>query len=636
MTKDLRQQGLSDVTVVNNGATFNSSGKLGGCYQFGTGDSYITIDSTPLKTFTEFSFACWVKIISWNTSYSTIFAAKNGTSGSWNNLIFSLLRNSSNSTLCFNISNGSNYTTTNCQTGTLSLNTWYHITCTYKSGEIKLYQDGEVVSTYKTTVVPNFNSIVNLWIGKSNASSYQSNNLMNDVRIYDHCLSPMEVKRISQGLILHYPLNNMGLGQDNLMPNSVEMPVGSANPSTGTWRLAGDSRMTRSRVAISDAPTGASTYGFQSVGLQNAQDASCWGIDSFPKEDGETYTLSAWGRIVGGSTTAAMLGFSLYNATTLSYGGTYGSAVSSDAKYYGSGAYDYAGGQLNPNGNWTRIYRTFTSTQASGNIYIGFNTAKTGNNVTLQLCGVKLEKGNKMTPWTPNINEPLYTIIGLNDSIEYDTSGYCNNGTNNNIVYTSDTPKYAVSSVFNGSDSYIKVNDNNWMIKGMPEMTVNLWAKATTWPTNGGRLLSCTESGGFNLEGGNSGYWRFPVYVYTNSGQTSSAYKYDSNEIKITDLIPNEWNMITLVYDNMGTKTYLNGELHHTYTNTSYGINFNTSARLFLGCEANVAYPYTPYFNGMESDFRIYATALSATDVKSLYQNSATIDADGTIHGAIR
>ena len=180
------------------------------------------------------------------------------------------------------------------------------------------------------------------------------------------------------------------------MPNSVEMPVGSANPSTGTWRLAGSSQMTRSRVAIPDAPSGTSTYGFQSVGLQTGQDASCWGIDSFPRESGTTYTLSAWGRIVGGSTTAAMLGFSVYNGTTLDYGGTHGQAKSSDVEYYGSGAYDYAGGKLNPNGNWTRIYRTFTSTSTSDNIYIGFNTAKTGSNVTLQLCGVKLEKGDKI------------------------------------------------------------------------------------------------------------------------------------------------------------------------------------------------------------------------------------------------
>jgi hypothetical protein len=69
--------------------------------------------------------------------------------------------------------------------------------------------------------------------------------------------------------------------------------------------------------------------------------------------------------------------------------------------------------------------------------------------------------------------------------------------------------------------------------------------------------------------------------------------------------------MLTFVYDSTGTRTYINGELHHTYTNTSYGIRFNTNARLFLGCEANSANPSSPYFNGQESDFRIYYTALT-------------------------
>ena len=39
---------------------------------------------------------------------------------------------------------------------------------------------------------------------------------LDDFRLYDHALSPLDVKRLAQGLVLHYPLNRGGFGGDNL------------------------------------------------------------------------------------------------------------------------------------------------------------------------------------------------------------------------------------------------------------------------------------------------------------------------------------------------------------------------------------------------------------------------------------
>lgn len=549
MTKDLRQQGLSDVTVTNNGATFNSSGKLGGCYSFGTGDSYITIDSTPLKTFTEFSFACWVKIISWNTSYSTIFAAKNGTGVSWNNLIFSLLRNSSNSTLCFNISNGSNYTTTNCQTGTLSLDTWYHITCTYKSGEIKLYQDGDVVSTYKTTVIPNFNSIANLWIGKSNASSYQSNNLMNDVRIYDHCLSPMEVKRISQGLVLHYPLSDKNVEETtNLLPvNLQNLTV------NGT-----------SEAAFYEYIT--SNHGIYTLSLDVKREIT--------DDNWVSPRISIFG-------------------------------------YNGSAAFGYISDtNLPKDGKWHHHVLKLDVSDTSKTLVsirgwmLDHSSGTTSKYISIR--NAQLEFKNHETGYTENTRVP--TII-------YDTSGYCNNGTiSGDLIISEDTPKYSASTKFSGSEKITTVS--------LPSevQSVSFWVKVSTIPSGYG--ICYVDSGTQTSIGFYNG----------NSFITSCTVR--ANVVLLgTTFKANEWNHIVLVKTGTNTRNvYCNGVLL-----TSSGTNswVHNGGNLSLGWR-DYASGNAGWFNGQLCDFRAYATALSATDVKSLYQNTATIDADGTIHGAVR
>lgn len=606
LTKNLTQQGLSNVSATNNGATYQSTGgKLGGVYSFGTGASSLSL---PTSTFTslsgDFSVACWIKILSWNSSYATFWGATS-TSASWANVIAALCRNGSSSKLIFCLGNDSQSITSSCSTvDDIQLNTWYHFTCVYTAGKAHLYQNGTLIRTVNVSFTPKTTAVKVVNIGKSRESTYQSNCLMNDFRIYNHALSPMEVKELSKGLMLHYPLSRNGWGQENLFLNSSLTDLTPENLSTkikyGNPYIP---VITDDGIKFTWSGSGAREVDlYLGSGLE---------LDTY-------YTLSFIYR-------------SNMNISSSSYLRSDNTLVG----YWSQKTIPYSE-------NWSRYIYTFKPASyqdrdvTTGNSLTLFYSGYTENKwIELKSNSIKLEKGTTTTPWCPNDSDDLVTATGLSSTIEYDCSGFGNNGTKNNITYVSDTPKYSVSSVFNGTNSYVKVNDNTWMIKGMPAMTVNLWAKATTWAANGGRLLSCTETGGFNLEAGNSGYWRFPVYVYTNEAQTSSAYKYDSKEIKISDLTPNDWNMITLVYETTGTKTYLNGQLHHTYTNTSYGINFNTNARLFLGCEATGVNPYTPYFNGMESDFRIYATALSADDIKSLYENKGYVDNKGNIYGTL-
>ena len=81
-----------------------------------------------------------------------------------------------------------------------------------------------------------------------------------------------------------------------------------------------------------------------------------------------------------------------------------------------------------------------------------------------------------------------------------------------------------------------------------------------------------------------------------------------------------------------GTKcyVYLDGELwaeaktYKAISGTSIYINGWTTSTDYSYADVNIC------------DFRIYATALSARDVKSLYQNNAYIDANDVIYGPVR
>ena len=79
-------------------------------------------------------------------------------------------------------------------TNDISLNVWNHFVCTYTAGKILLYQNGELISSYNTSIVPAFSTTQYVNIGKMREGTYQSNCSVNDFRIYNHALSPMEVK----------------------------------------------------------------------------------------------------------------------------------------------------------------------------------------------------------------------------------------------------------------------------------------------------------------------------------------------------------------------------------------------------------------------------------------------------------
>lgn len=187
--------------------------------------------------------------------------------------------------------------------------------------------------------------------------------------------------------------NGLEIGGRNLLRNSgkflLRESTTGADYSTGTWRFAGSSTMTKSHVEISDPPKSCQgvTGAFQAVGSHptTSPDGECIGMDGFPyfdEEIGSDVVFSGWARVVGGGDNC-YFGFSSYMITF------------SDGKLLNN----YNCIKLNTDGSWTRIVIHGKTTKKADNIYCGFLTGT--KSVTIQACGLKFEKGNKATDWTP-------------------------------------------------------------------------------------------------------------------------------------------------------------------------------------------------------------------------------------------
>ncbi len=553
---DLHNQGLSDIEAVNNGATVNNSGKIGKCYSFDGSSKYISI-TNPLTDASEVSCAVWVKPLTNTSTNEEIINI--GTAAGWNNIRFGILQRSVNQ-FVFHVSDGTNTIGSSCASGTIPVNQWIHIACTYKDKTLKMYLNGELVKTYTISFTPSFDGITNIGIGAAPNGAEKFTGYINDIRIWEnHCLSPLEVKKISQGLVLHYRLS--GVGGENLIPNITNW----TKEANANFELQEDGY-----YKISSKVTNATRYGI---------------YYDFVFPEPNIYTFSADVR------TDYHIGI----------------APATDFKWTVN--------TINGN-NKKRISYSITTTEENNKCRIYITSTKS---YSTYIKNIKLEKGSYPTPWCPNSLDDEYSIMGLDDNIEYDCSGYGNNGTKvGNIAWDSDSPRYSGSYKFDGAS---RITTDTLPLE---TQSISLWIKPTSADISlsGGNYTIVFLDKQSQLACGFTYGNRIITYVGTNSGDAGSAVIW-TNMLEV-----NEWNHIVILKTGALTRsTYINGELAPATSNNWWSATAN---ELNIGCRNNSGYKH--FWHGQISDFRAYTTLLSADDILNLYHLGGSIDSNGVFH----
>lgn len=480
--------------------------------------------------------------------------------------------------------------------GVIPDNKWTHICITHNRSMQYIYINGIQVAHKEWDSSGDITFDVSTPLMKNDVGRY-----LQDYRIYDNCLSPKQVKEISKELVCHYPLGEVDgkIGGRNLIKN------GKGNVKAGFFK---------------NFPTVTDEYG--EFTLKSKKTYKGIILDGFVYECrdypvGEKYTWSydimytAWNFPTGSNRGELWMGQRYVNAPS----GETATGAWRGVTQHNLPVVGQNGCELN---KWYHVKQTVTiPQQASSNVgqqgIISFynSNANVEASFTARIKNVKLEKSSTATPWTPAPEDDA----SFYDNVIYDTSGYCNNGSVTDSTcptWSSDTPRYKGSYVFNGNKQVIDTPN----VFHQEDITISFWFKRLKDTNTRQFLFTIWE--GFSCE-----LTADDIPLFRIATDVSHAVDALSDK-KIT--VNDGWTHFCGVYKNGEySKIYINGQLKKSVSSASK-IYWNIhSSKIGIYNSLNT------YYNGQISDVRIYATALSDSDILELYQSSASVDNNGNL-----
>jgi prepilin-type N-terminal cleavage/methylation domain-containing protein len=196
-----------------------------------------------------------------------------------------------------------------------------------------------------------------------------------------------------------------------------------------------------------------------------------------------------------------------------------------------------------------------------------------------------------------------------------DLSGFGNNGTLNNFNFTSTsgwtTGKIGGALIFDGSNDWVRVSSSN-------SLDINKNISVFAW-VNRSRIVDWERVvGKFYWSGGNTGSWELDL------GQGYLVCRFNINGTWVyanapagTNNATGTWYFVGCVYDGSRLYNYVNGELKAT--SIASGNITTTTYPLAIGTTSDGA-SIQNVIQGIIDEVRIYNRALSAAEIKTLYE----------------
>ncbi len=538
--------------------------------------------------------------------------------------------------------------------GSLADNQWHHIVFTFQSGISNgshFYVDGKYISS-TTITVSNQTKGLSIGTGDYPFNAQYFNGLIDEVKIYNFALTPEQVK---------YDYNagaGVVLGRDQ---EASDIADGAGDPPVAEWKFD-------EKTGTSAYDTSGNNFTQTFYGSPSWQPSSSCRFGACLKFGTSNYTKTADSDILDidtGSmtwelwfkTTETNRGIMLRKSDSSNTNGVlidignntsgllrcnvhYSPAilVSSNNTNYNDGNWHhlacildrgstlkmYIDGKLDNSSDASSL--PASSLNANSGLYLGYYSTEFDGLID----HVKIydyARTPAQVAYDYNRGKPVahWKFDECQGTAAYDSSGNGNHGTINiGTSGTNTTPgtcstsgawadgasgKFNASLDIDSTDDKIVVADSS-VLEFDDNISFSVWTTANTgWSTP--------------IHGNNDGLsWGSSYILLIHDNTISCMFNGTSNprsDYTSADLgTTSQWKHIVCTYDGSTARVYLNGKLVHSWNTTG---NITNDSGLTMGRTASDIYPLAQKLD----DVRIYNYALSANQVKKLYNNASSI-----------